>query len=113
MQASKVTMRMLTHLPDGEGSNERGKQSTRAPVRSAGVDLSLDLAFLRTVSYCLARVNTARTSSYVTTTSGSLMATVAIPAIAFCTLRVKALRISLSINPQPKARRFSVVLPGY
>jgi len=32
-----VTMRMPTHLPDGEGSNERGKQSTCAPARSAGV----------------------------------------------------------------------------
>ena len=37
MQASKVTMRMPTLLPFGEGSNERGKQSTRAPARSAGV----------------------------------------------------------------------------
>ena len=36
-QASKVTMRMPTLLPFGEGSNERGKQSTRAPARSAGV----------------------------------------------------------------------------
>src|SRR5712671_455336 len=33
---SKVT-RMPTLLPFGEGSNERGKQSTRAPARSAGV----------------------------------------------------------------------------
>src|SRR5258707_15161813 len=30
-------MRMPTLLPFGEGSNERGKQSTRAPARSAGV----------------------------------------------------------------------------
>src|SRR5438094_10315155 len=37
MQASKVTTRMLTLLPFGESSNERGKQSTRAPARSAGV----------------------------------------------------------------------------
>src|ERR1700674_1981378 len=37
MQASKVTMRMPTLLPFGEGSNERGKQSPRPPARSAGV----------------------------------------------------------------------------
>ena len=36
-QASKVTMRMSTLLPIGEDSYERGKQSIRAPARSAGV----------------------------------------------------------------------------
>ena len=34
----KAFGKLPTHLPDGEGSNERGKQSTHAPARSAGVD---------------------------------------------------------------------------